>query len=54
MEIYRKICFLGIPRYLNVVPNDLRDKATKFTSNNTISGEKHLINFTDMLNEYEL
>ena len=46
--------FLGILGFPHPVPNDLRDKVTKFVRNNAITSEEHLRKFIDMLNDYEV
>ena len=46
--------FLGFPGCPNEIPKNLRDKFSKSIGNNAISGEQHLRNFTDMLNDYEV
>ena len=54
MERYKQVSFLGIPGFPHPIPNDLRDKVTKFAGNNAVTGEEHLKKFIDMLNDYEV
>ena len=54
MERYKKMSFLGIPSFPHPIPNDLRDKVTKFIGNNVFTSEEYLRKFIDMLNDYEV
>lgn len=54
MEKYKQMSFLGIPSFPHPISFDLRNKINKFLGNNVITGEEHLRNFIDMLNNYEV
>lgn len=54
LEGYRQLCFEGIPGYLNVINQELRNKLPKFAGNNAITCEDHLRCFLDLVNDYEV
>lgn len=54
LEQYRQLFFDGIPGYPNHVPTELRDKLHKFSENNAVSAEEHIISFGDLINDYEI
>lgn len=53
MEKYKKMTYVGILSFSHPISNDLRDKVTKFSGNDAITGEDRLRKFTHMLNDYE-
>ena len=54
MEKYRHMSFVGILGAPHPISFDLKDKVVKFSGNNVVTSEEHLIVFIDMLNDYEV
>lgn len=54
LEGYRKICFDGILRFPNPIPQEMRKRFPMFSGNNSITCEDHLRNFLDMMSDYEV
>ena len=54
LEGYRKICFDGIPRFPNPIPQEVRKRFPRFSRSNGITCEDHLRSFLDMMSDYEV
>ena len=54
LEGYMQLCFDGIPRFPNPIPQEMRKRLPKFSRNNSITSEDHLRIFLDMMSDYEV
>ena len=48
------LCFDGIYGFLNVSPNDVRNKLPKFSGNHLVLASHHVQMFSDLMGNYEI
>ena len=51
---YMPLSFNGIHGFLNVIPNDVRNKLPKFSGNRLVSASHHVELFSHLMGDYEI
>ena len=51
---YMPLCFDGIHGFLNIIPNDVRNKFPKFSGNHLVLASHHAELFSDLMGDYEI
>jgi hypothetical protein len=51
---YMPLYFDGIHGFPNVIPNDVRNKLSKFSGNHLFSASHHVELFSDLMGDYEI